>query len=853
MKRKWIHGLGTVLSFCLFVAAVAIIHHRLRDTRYRDIVEQVRQVGIVPALAAMLLTALNYLVLTAYDALGLRYIGRRLPYRKLAVASFIGYVFGSSATVVGGSAARYSIYSSFGISAGDVAKLVLFCALTFWLGLLAVCGIAFIIEPVQVPDALHRFLPGMSLRAIGVILLLVVAVYMLLVAGRRRPLNLFGWELQIPSVRISAGQIAISAVDWVLAAWVFYVLLPKDIHVDFRQHLVMFMLAQGVGLASHVPAGLGVFEGICLLMLGSDAESLPALTASFLMYRLIYYVLPLILASILLAMHEVLFRRAIVLRWGSTLGRWGEVMAPNLLALTTFISGMILLFSGALPAAKGRMALLRDLLPLPAIEISHFMGSLTGAALLILARGLQRRLDAAYQIILVLLGAGIAFSLLKGLDYEEAIMLTVMLIALIPCHSYFYRRASLVSDRFSAGWIVLAMIVVLASIWLSYFSHRHHFVYANDLWWQFAFDKDAPRSLRASAGAIILVLLFAIARLLVPGKPKTTVLDAAAVEAIRSLVSASPRASAWLAFVPDKQFILDDKREAFVMYGVEGRSWVAMGDPVGLEVRGRDLAWRFVELCARYDGLPAFYQVDAKHLDLYADLGMAPLKLGEEAYVHLPSFSLEGGQWAGLRHSRNKVTRIGATFRIIPATGVPAIEQDLRRVSDAWLAGKNTREKGFSLGYFTMEYLSRCPMAVVESGGQIIAFTNLWLGADKEELSADLMRYQPDCPDSIMDYLFIELMLWGKSEGYRWFNLGMAPLSGFEDHASAPLWAKAGMLIFRYGEHFYNFQGLRQYKEKFNPQWRPKYLACRGGLALPRAISSIAALTSRGLTGVVTK
>jgi phosphatidylglycerol lysyltransferase len=852
MKHKWVHGLGTAVSFCLFVAAAVIIHHRLRGTHYRDIVEHMRQVGALPVLAAMVLTVLNYIALTAYDALGLRYIGCRLPYRKLAVASFIGYVFSNNATVLGGSAARYSIYSSFGVSAGDVAKLVLFCGLTFWLGLLAVSGVAFVVEPMQVPGALHRFLPGGSLRLAGIVLLAVVGAYMLLMAGRRRPLSLFGWEVQVPSLFISAGQIVISSVDWLLAAWVFYVLLPSGIRIDFRQYLVIYMLAQGAGLLSHVPGGLGVFETVGLLLLG-DLSSVSALTASFLMYRLIYYILPLILASVLLAAQEVLFRRAIVLRWGSTLGRWGSVVAPHLLALTTFIAGVILLFSGALPAVKGRLNLLRDLLPLPAIEVSHFLGSLTGAALLILARGLQRRLDAAYHVTLVLLGAGVLLSLLKGLDYEEAIVLTVMLITLIPCHSYFYRRSSLIGDRGTSGWLVLTLIVVLASMWLGFFAHRHHEVYTNELWWQFAFERDAPRSLRASAGAVVLILLFALARLFVPGRPKLTLLDAPAREAIGSLVAASPRTYAWLAFVPDKEFLLDDKRDAFIMYGVEGRSWVAMGDPVGSENGGRDLAWRFVETCAQYDGLPAFYQVDARHLDLYADLGMAPLKLGEEAYVHLPSFSLEGSERGNLRHSYNRILRMGATFRVVPAAKVSDLEESLRQISNAWLADKYTREKGFSLGYFSTEYLSHCPVAVVESGGQIVAFANLWPGARNEELSADLMRYTPDCPGGIMDYLFIEMMLWGKNEGYRWFSLGMAPLSGFEDHASAPLWAKAGTLIFRYGEHFYNFRGVRQYKEKFNPQWRPKYLACRGGLALPRIVSSIAALTSRGLTGVVSK
>ena len=104
-----------------------------------------------------------------------------------------------------------------------------------------------------------------------------------------------------------------------------------------------------------------------------------------------------------------------------------------------------------------------------------------------------------------------------------------------------------------------------------------------------------------------------------------------------------------------------------------------------------------------------------------------------------------------------------------------------------------------------------------------------------------------------MDYLLIELMQWGRQEGYQWFNLGMAPLSGLENRALAPLWSKAGNLIFRLGEHFYNFQGLRQYKEKFDPEWRPKYLACRGGLALPRILTNIASLISGGLSGIVKK
>ena len=189
----------------------------------------------------------------------------------------------------------------------------------------------------------------------------------------------------------------------------------------------------------------------------------------------------------------------------------------------------------------------------------------------------------------------------------------------------------------------------------------------------------------------------------------------------------------------------------------------------------------------------------------------------------------------------------------MPATDVGSLLPQLRVVSDAWLAMKRTREKGFSLGRFDPEYLSHFPMAVVWRGEEVIAFANILAAGTKEELSIDLMRHAPGAPNGIMDYLFAELMLWGAGEGYHWFNLGMAPMSGFETRALAPVWTRIGALLYRHGEHFYNFRGLRRYKEKFQPRWEPRYLAAPGGLALPAVLTNVAALISGGLTGVIVK
>jgi phosphatidylglycerol lysyltransferase len=302
----------------------------------------------------------------------------------------------------------------------------------------------------------------------------------------------------------------------------------------------------------------------------------------------------------------------------------------------------------------------------------------------------------------------------------------------------------------------------------------------------------------------------------------------------------------------DKSLLFDAADKAFIMYGIEGRSWVAMGDPVGNDDRARqELVWNFRELCERGGGWPVFYQVAPADLDLYLEVGMSLLKIGEEARVKLDQFNLDGKTKKTLRGTVNKLNREGLRLEIVPTGDVPALLPRLKSVSDAWLRDKRVREKGFSLGGFDERYLSRMPMAVVWQDEKPIAFANMFLCESMEEASVDLMRQLPDGPAGLMDYLFVELMVWAKTQGYRWFNLGMAPLSGLQSRRQAPLWNRFGALIFGRGERFYNFQGLHRYKDKFDPEWEPRYMAVPGGIALPVVLTNVASLISGGLTGVV--
>lgn len=248
-----------------------------------------------------------------------------------------------------------------------------------------------------------------------------------------------------------------------------------------------------------------------------------------------------------------------------------------------------------------------------------------------------------------------------------------------------------------------------------------------------------------------------------------------------------------------------------------------------------------------------FYEVSPKHLPIYIDLGLTLFKLGEEAIIRLPEFSLEGGGRKALRRTRKDALNAGASFEMIPPEDTNIFLPGLRQISDEWLATKRTKEKGFSLGRFDERYLKTSPVALIRVGDAVVAFANVWLGADHTEISVDLMRYTSVAPAGVMEFLLIELMLWGKEKGYQTFNLGMAPLSGIENRSLAPLWNRVGALLFSRGEPFYNFQGLRQYKEKFDPIWEPRYLASPGGMVLPRILTNVATLIAGGLGGLVSK
>ena len=848
--RDWKQGLARwrtplLLLVVALVGAAVLggLRHLVQSLDYDALMQAMATTPIDRIALSVLATMLSYLALTGYDFSAQRYLGIRMRPATTVLTAFMSYAVGNSVGlgVMTGGAVRMRMYTAAGLETGQIFRIIGFNAGAFGLGVTVFGAAGMLVGADQVTGLLP--LPVALLQGAAGVTLLAIGALIGLSAWRGR-VRLFGRSMDLPSAGLLTQQIVISVVDLAACAAALWFLMP-DTDVSFAGFLVYFAIAISLGVLSHVPGGLGVFEAVMLLAYGSRADT-ESILGALILFRGVYFLLPLAMATVLLADHEL--HRAT----DTPVGRAAARTSPVLLAILVFAAGIWLLASGATPTTAAATDILTLHVPLPVVEIAHLLGGVAGLCLLFVARGLLHRLDAAWWAAVALTLAAAMLALPKGIAWTEAAGLSTLGLLLWVFRAEFNRRSTLRMQVFETEWLIAVGLVVAAMIWLLFLSYRD-VEYHHDLWWQFAFDAHVSRSLRAITLTAFLAAGIGLWQLLRPAGVDAIAPTEGELARAADVVRRQASADAALVLMGDKSLLFADDGTAFVMYGQSGRYWVGLGDPVGPPDSAPNLVWRFVELATAHGGRAVFYQVTPAGLPWYLDAGLRVYKLGESAHVPLPAFDLKGPARAPLRHAYSRAQREGLTLEILPPGGVDAEMEVLRAISDAWLLSRNAREKRFSLGAFDPAYLRRLPVAVVRQRGEIIAFANLLTTDVCEEVRVDLMRYLPTAPPSTMDYLLIELMLRYRAQGVARFGLGMAPLAGMAQHERAPTWQQVGRLFYERGERYYNFQGVRRFKEKFAPVWEPRYLAAPGGMAPLLALAEVTTLISGGLRGVVTK
>lgn len=298
------HRIGFALSLAIIVAAVVVLYRMLNDLDPRELMQALKTFDKRSIALAAAAVAAGYVTLTLYDLFALHTIGKsHVPYRIAALGGFTSYAVGHNvgASVFTGGAVRYRIYSHYGLSAIDVAKLCFIAGLTFWLGNVTVLGLGVLYSPKSAAAIDH--LPLWFNRSAAVGLLLALTAYVAWVWRAPRNVGHANWEVTLPRGPMTLLQIMIGIIDLACCALAMYMLVPLSPHMGFIQLGVIFVSATLLGFASHSPGGLGVFDAAMVgaLLHQYDKEEL---VAGLLLFRLLYYITPFTIALAMLGVRE---------------------------------------------------------------------------------------------------------------------------------------------------------------------------------------------------------------------------------------------------------------------------------------------------------------------------------------------------------------------------------------------------------------------------------------------------------------------------------------------------------------------------------------------------------------------
>ena len=838
-----------LFGLSIFFVALILCWHLLKDINLCDLKNAADTLSIKAILFACLSTIGSYLMLIGCEWSATRYAGVKLKPSVITLggicASAIGNAIGLSA--LSGGAIRCRLYFKQGLTTIDVARMSIFVTLSLGFTLPLLATLAALMNTKNTMLALHLSKNWIGLISSGIISLYSgILIFLYCNRLETKPnkdtqlFQLFHWSIRLPNLRLASYQFVITLIDTVLAGAILYFLLPVQPH--FTTFIMIYILALVAGVLSHIPGGVGVFEAVMLAAFSSEIGA-ASLTVALIIYRIIYILIPLFIASFLLLINESkhLF----------TLPEVKETetgIAAIIMAAAVFFAGVVMMFSSVLPGFNHY--LVNTFIPNKIINTAHLVASLIGVLCLLLAVGLRRRLYSAWVASVILLFLGSICSLLRGLHWIEAGTLLTIAMLLIYFRHAFYRKSRLNVLPFPIKSFAVCFCLIAVLVWLILFIYQD-VPYNHSLWWQFELDTRVPRALRATLGSFILLICIMLYWLFHPALPILNSPKREELIKAHQIILDSAQPEGGLAMTGDKSLLFNESHTAFIMYAKRGRSMVALYDPIGDNTKRADLIWAFRDLCDAHHLRPVFYQIKAANLPFYMDIGLRTIKLGEEALVDLEEFNLSSKGYKDLRYTWNRCQRDGLSLEFYAPGSAPLDE--LKVISDTWLKNKYSKEKQFSLGSFSKPYLDNFTIATIKFEGRIIAFVNLLETNQHYSASIDLMRFAQNIPKLTMEFLMIGLILHYKEKGFKYFSLGMVPLSGMQRRRGAPLIQRLGALVFRRGGRFYNFQGLRRFKDKFATHWEPRYMAVPAGLDPFVALIDTTMLISGGLTGLKKK
>ena len=836
------------ILFILFVF-IFVTYGIVREAKAIDFVETITVIRNLPIIYTLLLIVLGLFAvssITLYDFIIVKYLNMKLKplfiFRVSFAASTVNNISGLGGLT--GASIRSIFFRKELKDKEDIIdyNLLLIPATAVGLGIMAVISL---IEYRYIFPIIREY-RVLLLALIGFSIYLILYFFIDMIFYRFMKIERI--QFNPKRIMVKLKLLIASTIEWVFA-YIMFLIILKLFSKDVNIYGVMgiFTLASIAGIVSMLPGGVGSFDLVVLLGLQDIGVPLKNIIASLILYRFFYYILPLILGVVFTLLFQIkdknnsrdIFHME---KFQGVVNRTSDFINV-LLSILVFFSGAVLLISALVPGISERIRLATKLLSFPILQLSHQISITVGFLLITISKDIAMKVKKAYKFTWWLLLLGGIFTFLKGFDYEEAIFLGIVLILLKMSKKSFHRR-SIPFDWF--GTLVLSIFILLGGIFYFKLSHIIIMDFLKVHYFKTLFARGFTNirfnGLITYGFFMFLLVIRELTKEKIVEDPRYETLDEERVKEF--LENKGGSFMSHLLYLGDKHIYWASSNEVIIGFEVRGNIAIVLGDPIGNPKYFGEAIEEFRDFIDEYGYKLVFYEVSDELLPMYHDHGYYFFKLGETALIDLEEFDISSSKNRDFRNVLSRFKRDGYYFELKYMSDIDdSLYQELKSISDEWLEDRN--ELGFSLGFMNRKYLEHSPLAFIKKvdTDEIIAFASLMPKYDNgKSMSLDLMRFKKQVPNNTMTFLILGIILSLKDNGYKIFNLGMAPLSNVGESSNSHFREKLAHLVFKYGNNVYGFKGLRNYKNKFRPIWISRYLAYEDLTLLPSSIIEVTRL-----------
>jgi phosphatidylglycerol lysyltransferase len=528
-----------------------------------------------------------------------------------------------------------------------------------------------------------------------------------------------------------------------------------------------------------------------------------------------------------------------------------------LVVLVTLSSGLFNIFSVMNVQLPEGDEWLRAISPMAIVPLSRFLSLFSGFALVVSSISLLRRKQRAWRIVTCIAFLALLVHILRGLDWLDASFSLTLITVLLAGKRLFYVKSSVPDLRLGILRLSVSFGVALfygvVGFWLldpEHFGVNFHIwdaVHSTMHYMALTGSPEVTPLTRygrwfSDSLFLIAIVTYTYSGLVIfrPVAYRFYTVPHERTSAATILKFHGRSSLDYFKLWPDKSYFFNRDHDSFVAYRVANGYAVSLGDPSGPQEKLGETVSEFEAFCRENDWKIAFHQTLDEFVPLYKEMGYRKLKIGDCAIVDLTKFSLQGKSYKSLRSRNAQLEKMGIHTSFFRPPIPQNVVTQAAEVSKEWLQIPGRRERTFTLGNFGPDYIKNTEVvSLFNNKGQMLAFVNLPPSYTPGERTIDLMRRRIEAPNGAMDYLFVQTFLWAKGQGYRRFDLGMAPMSGFEEHERSSLEERAIHNFFQRLGFLFSYEGLRKYKGKFANIWEPRYEIYKNVLDLPRLAIAI--------------